>query len=72
MNYILECKFSIGDIVSPKLECETQYYIVGFDIFTSDEVGNVTSYVINCSSGDGKIIKMYDYELNLIEQVNAE
>ena len=67
MNYILESRFSIGDVVSPKLNIEDKYYVVGYEIVNADEVGNVTNFVVKCSSGVGGIINMYEYELSLIE-----
>jgi len=69
LNYIIESKFSIGDIVTPKLNTEDKYYIIGYEILSADKAGNVSNFVAKCSSGTGNVINMYEYELELREPV---
>ena len=59
----------MGDIVSPKLNPEGKYFVAGFEVTNADEVGNVTTYLVICAGGDGTTIKMYEYELCLLEVV---
>ncbi len=67
MNYIIESKLSIGDVVSPKLNPEKRYFVAGFEVTNADEFGNVTTYLVVCTGGDGTAIKMYEYEIELLE-----
>ena len=69
MDYIIESRFSIGDVVSPKLDPDERYYVIGFIMYGSDEAGNVTNYLIECSSKQGSIIKMYEFELELVTEL---
>ena len=64
LNYIIETPFSIGDVVISKLNPEEKYHVVGFEIHGADDAGNVTHYLIQCSSG-ANITKMNEYEIEL-------
>jgi len=66
MNYIIETELSIGEIVVPRLSPEVKYYVIGFEVMSADNAGNVTTYIVHCCGGDGQIVKMYEYELESI------
>jgi hypothetical protein len=64
----LETDLSIGDIVSPKVDADMLYSVIGFQILGTADKGEAKHFIILCGNGTGNMVNFYPHEL---EKVNT-